>query len=239
MLKCKKISKRFGEVAAVNSLSFSVEKGEIFGMAGPNGAGKTTVFNLITGICQGTGEIIFDGHNISSYPAHKICHKGMSRTFQIPQLFSSLSIYDNVRAGAHFGKTRVKNERKSISDAIDFVDLNEKSGLRAGSIKLWDKKMTMIASALATGPKMLLLDEPISGLNPKEIKQSIELFKKINIELGITIIIIEHFMKVLTELSERLMIIQNGEKVCIGSPHEVTKDKRVIEIYLGDSYADS
>lgn len=238
ILKCENVTKRFGSLAAVDSLSFAVEEGEIFGVAGPNGSGKTTVFNLITGIYPYEGEILFNGKNINGLSSYKICHKGIARTFQIPQLFLTLPVYENVRAGAHFGAPDVEqDEKETIEEVIDFVGLRGEENTVASNLKLLDKKRTMIATALATKPKLLLLDEPIAGLSPAEIRQSIEMFKKINQELGLTVIIIEHFMKVLTELSNRLMILEEGRMICLGKSVEVSRDEKVIECYLGDSHA--
>ena len=228
ILRCENVTKQFGKLYAVDGLSFEVEEGTIFGIAGTNGSGKTTTFNLITGVYPFSGDIIFNGEKVSGMTPYKICHKGVARTFQIPQLFLSLSLLENVRAGAHFGASAEKHRANPLKQLVPQI---------AANLKLLDKKLAMIATALATKPKMLLLDEPIAGLNPIEIRQSIELIKKINHELGVTILIIEHFMKVLTELSQRLMILENGIQICIGPPHEVTQDKRVIETYLGGCYA--
>jgi len=233
ILQVNKVSKHFGELAAVKDLSFEVEKGEIFGIAGPNGAGKTTLFNLITGFYQGLGDIIFDGKSIKGLRPHQICHKGIARTFQIPQLFLTLPMVENVRVGAHFGVQGPHDERESINEAINLVGLQGKENVIAANLNLFDKKLTLLAAALATKPKLLLLDEPIGGLSPIEVSQVITLIQKINQELGLTVIVIEHLMKVLTKISKRLMILHNGEKICIGPPQEVTKDKRVIEVYLG------
>jgi len=233
ILRCEKVTQRFGELTAVKDLSFEVEKGEIFGIAGPNGAGKSTLFNVITGFYRGSGEIIFDGRNIRGLRPHQICHMGIARTFQIPELFLTLPLVDNVRVGAHFGVRGAKDERELINEAINLVGLQGKENVSAANLNLFDKKLTLLAAALATKPKLLLLDEPIGGLSPTETRDFITLFQKINQELGLTLIVIEHLMKVLTELSQRLMILQNGEEICIGPPQEVTKDKRVIEVYLG------
>ena len=233
ILKVNKVTQRFGQLAAVKDLSFEVEEGEIFGIAGPNGAGKTTLFNVITGFYRGSGDIVFDGTNINGLRPHQICHKGIARTFQIPQLFLTLPVVENVKVGAHFGVRGAHDERERINEAINFVGLQRKENVIAANLNLFDKKLTMLAAALATKPKLLLLDEPIGGLSPTEVRQTITLFQKINQELGVTIVVIEHLMKVLTEVSQRLMILHNGEKICISSPQEVAKDRRVIEIYLG------
>ena len=237
MLKCKNVTKRFGKLLAVNNLSFEVDKGDIFGIAGPNGAGKTTLFNLITGVYQGSGEIFFEGENIHGRKAYEICHKGIARTFQIPQVFLTLPVVENIRVGAHFGNSGIRNEKENIREVIGFVGLKGRENVIGANLKLLDKKLVMIAAALATKPKLLLLDEPIAGLSPEESRQSIGMFKKINRELGLTVIIIEHFMKALTELSDRLMILQNGGEICIDSPLAVSKNKKVIECYLGQDYA--
>ena len=235
-LKCSHISKQFGRLKAVDALSFEVRNGEIFGIAGPNGAGKTTLFNMIAGLHIYSGSIDFNGRELNGLPAHRICQSGIARTFQTPQLFASLSVSDNIRAGAHFGSRRNKPETETLEEILDFVGLGAHRDHKAAHLKLLDKKLTMIGAALATHPQILLLDEPIAGLNSSEITQSLELFHRINQELGITILIIEHFMKVLTELSQQLLILENGKKVCLGPPHEVTRDPRVIECYLGDDH---
>ncbi len=238
ILETKQLTKRFGELAAVNDLSFAVEEKEIFGIAGPNGAGKTTLFNLISGVYSGQGEIKFCDQRIDHFRPYQVCLKGISRTFQIPSVFSSLTVYDNVRVGAHFGNGNSSiDEKQIILGMLDFVGLTNKSGVEAKHLPLFDKKLTMLASALATDPKLLLLDEPIGGLNPAEINQSVEIFMRINQELGVTLVVIEHLMKVLMGFSKRMMILHNGEKICIGSPQEVANDKEVIEVYLGADYA--
>ena len=237
ILEVNKISKHFGELAAVNDVSFEVERGEVFGIAGPNGAGKTTLFNIIAGRLRGSGEIMFDGLEINGLRAHQICHRGIARTFQIPILFSTLTAYENVKVGAHFGSKGGKHETKNIEDAINYVGLEGKENAILGNLALYYKKMTMLAAALATKPKLLLLDEPLGGLSIPEVRQSVSLIQKTRDELGITIIIIEHLMKVLVEVSDRLMILHNGKKICIGIPEDVANDKQVIEVYLGKRYA--
>lgn len=233
ILRCEKVTKCFGELVAVKDLSLEVEKGEIFGIAGPNGAGKSTLFNVIAGYYHGSGDIMFDGERIMGLRPHQICHKGIARTFQIPQLFTTLTTVENVKVGAHFGVRGRHNESESINEAINLVGLRGKENVIAADLNLFDKKLTMLAAAVATRPKLLLLDEPIGGLSPIEVNQFTALVQRINQELGLTIIVIEHLMKVLTEIAQRLMILDGGAKICIGPPQEVTQDKRVIEIYLG------
>lgn len=233
ILQVNKVTKCFGELAAVKDLSFKVERGEIFAIAGPNGAGKTTLFNLISGVYSGSGDIIFEGENIHGRKQYEVCHRGVARTFQIPILFPTITVYDNVRVGAHFGVLKRTSQKERVNEVIDFVGLQGRENVVAEHLGLFEKRLTMLAAALATGPRLLLLDEPTGGLSPREIRDSVALFKKINKELGVTIIVIEHLMKVVIEVSHRLMIMNNGEKICTGAPEEVTRNKEVIEIYLG------
>jgi branched-chain amino acid transport system ATP-binding protein len=232
-LEVRSLSQAFGAMLAVNNLSFEVYPGEVFGIAGPNGSGKTTLFNVITGFLPGTGEVLFEGSSINSLKPHQICRKGIARTFQIPLVFSTLDVFHNVRFGAHFGNPYPKNENQIIHDAIDFVGLTGKKAVVAENVDLLHKKLIMIAAALATHPKLLLLDEPIGGLSPPEIGPLIKLIQRINEELGIAIIVIEHLMKALKELSHRLMILHYGEMIRIGDPEEVMDDNKVREVYLG------
>jgi branched-chain amino acid transport system ATP-binding protein len=223
----------FGLLAAVDSLDFEVEEGEVFGIAGPNGAGKTTLFNVIAGVYRPTGAVFFENKNITNLRADEVCRRGIARTFQIPQLFHTLSIRDNVRVGAHFGNTDRRRVNDAMEHALTFVGLQGKEGITAGSLNLYDKKLTMLAAAIATTPKLMLLDEPIGGLSPTETRDFVLLVEKVNAELGMTVVVIEHLMKVLTRLSHRMMILENGKKVCVGTPSDVTCDQRVIDCYLG------
>lgn len=236
MLRIEGLTKRFGALVAVNNLSFEVEAGQIFGIAGPNGAGKSTLYNLITGNYSYEGKVTLDGVDISGLPPHRIARRGIARTFQVPEIFPSLTVEETVQVGSRFGcKGGVDVEH---SDAIiDVVGLGDDRHLNTGSLNLLGKKKLMIGAALATKPKILMLDEPMAGSNTTEILSLMELINKINKDLGITIIIIEHFMKVLTDLAELLMIIEAGTLVCCGPPRDVIQDERVIKSYLGDSYA--
>ena len=232
ILRLEKASKRFGELFAVRGISFEVKKGEIFGIAGPNGAGKTTLFNLIAGALRGSGKIIFDGEDIHGLRPDQICYKGIARIFQIPVVFPTLTVFQNVEVGAHFGTHGAQSGKESVDEIINFLELQGKENAVAGGIDLYVKKLTMLGAALATKPKLLLLDEPVGGLSPMESRHFVELVGKINQELGVTIIVIEHLMKVLTEISHRLMILSYGEQICIGPPKEVMKDREVIKAYL-------
>ena len=237
MLKATNVTKRFGELKAVNDLSFEVQQGQIFGIAGPNGAGKSTVFNLITGAYKYEGNIEFDGRNITGMPPYRIAKAGIARTFQIPQTFPSLNVQKSISVGSRFGAAGGLDPAY-VDEVIHFVDLEPERFQSTGLLTLLGKKKLMIGASLATKPKILMLDEPMAGCNATEIKSLMELIAKINQELGITIIFIEHFMKVLTELTETLLIIESGRKICQDEPSKVTNDPKVIECYLGDANAE-
>jgi len=233
MLKACNITKRFGALKAVDNLSFEVRKGQIFGIAGPNGAGKSTVYNLITGFYSYEGKIQFNGRDISGLPPYRIAKAGIVRTFQIPQTFPSLSVQQSISVGSRFGAAGGLDPAH-VDEVIHFVDLEKERFQNTGLLNLLGKKKLMIGAALATKPAILMLDEPMAGCNPTEIRNLMELISKINRELGITIIIIEHFMKVLTELTEILLIIESGRMICCDEPAKVANDPRVIECYLGE-----
>ena len=237
ILKASHLTKKFGELVAVNDLSFEVTRGQIFGIAGPNGAGKSTVYNLITGFYPYEGDITLEGRNISGLAPYRIAGLGISRTFQIPQTFPSLSVESSIGVGSRFGDSG-GYDPAYVEEIIRFVDLHDHRHQLTGRLSLLDKKKLMIGAALATRPKILLLDEPMAGSNATEIKSLMNLIRAINGELGVTIIIIEHFMKVLTELTEKLLIIEAGTEIAFGDPKTVTSDPRVCECYLGDSYAE-
>ncbi|MEE4364020.1 MAG: ABC transporter ATP-binding protein [Desulfotignum sp.] len=233
MLRVTNVTKKFGELTAVNNLSFEVCQGQIFGIAGPNGAGKSTVYNLITGLYNFKGTISFKDQDISGLPPHRIARLGIARTFQIPQTFPSLTVAKSIEVGSYFGSTK-GFDKDHVDQVLAFVNLAEKRDAPTGSLNLLHKKMLMIGAALATRPEILMLDEPMAGSNAKEIIQLMGLIRRINQDLGITIILIEHFMKVLTELTQTLLILETGTKICCGDPKKVTSDPRVIECYLGD-----
>jgi len=237
ILEAINVTKKFGELKAVNDLSFEVQQGQIFGIAGPNGAGKSTVYNLITGFYSFDGKIEFEGRDISGMPPYRIAKAGIARTFQVPQTFPSLSVQEAISVGSRFGAAGGLNPAH-VDEVIRFVDLEKERTQNTGLLNLLGKKKLMIGAALATKPKILMLDEPMAGCNASEIKSLMNLISRINQDLGITIIIIEHFMKVLTELTETLLIIESGCKIMQDEPAKVVNDPRVIECYLGDANAE-
>ena len=240
ILRLEEVSKSFGDLRAVDRVSFAVRESEIFGLAGPNGAGKTTLFNLIAGSLQGTGKIYFNGRNVMGLRPCQICCMGIARTFQIPVLFTTLSVFKNIFVGSRFGHSRRLDSAsvmQIVEETIDLVGLQGKEDASAGGLDLYDKKRTMLAAALATKPRILLLDEPAGGLSPGEIKEFVSLIRRINEEVKVTIVIIEHLMQVITGICNRLMILNNGQQVSIGQTKDVMTDSEVIKVYLGDKYA--
>ncbi|MBW2410543.1 MAG: ABC transporter ATP-binding protein [Deltaproteobacteria bacterium] len=236
MLNAFNVTKQFGALKAVDNLSFEVQKGQIFGIAGPNGAGKSTVYNLITGFYNYEGKIEFDGRDITGKPPYRIAKAGIARTFQVPQIFPSLTVLKSISVGSRFGAAGGLDS-DHVDEVIRFVDLEKERLQSTALLNLLGKKKLMIGAALATKPKILMLDEPMAGCNPTEIRSLMDLIGKINRDLGITIIIIEHFMKVLTELTEKLLIIESGRMICCDEPAKVAKDSKVIECYLGEDHA--
>lgn len=236
ILQVEDVGKRFGDLAAVSHLNFEVNNEEIFGIAGPNGAGKTTLFNLIAGALKGTGSILLYGNEISSLSAHNIARLGIARTFQIPTLFKGLTVFDNVRIGAYFGRTKADANRTSDVEVTEKIleDLGIESlgDSSITKVNLFQKSLVMLACALATNPKLLLLDEPVGGLSPGEIEKLTAKIEEIQQKHQLTVLIIEHLMNILTSLSDRLLIINNGQKVRLGSPDEVVNDPEVQDIYL-------
>ncbi len=237
ILKVDHVTKKFGELVAVNDLSFTVKKGQIFGIAGPNGAGKSTVYNLITGFYPFTGHIEFNGRDLSGLQPHRISQLGIARTFQIPQTFPSLTVEKSIGVGNRFG-AQGRFDPAYVEEIIRFLDMQAIRHQLTGQLNLLGKKKLMMGAALATRPNILMLDEPMAGSNTNEIKDLMDFIRRINADMGVTIIIIEHFMKVLTELTETLLIIEAGTEICCGDPLTVTSDPRVIESYLGDAYAE-
>ena len=234
ILETRKVSKTFGKIEALIDVDVAVEKGEIFGIAGPNGAGKSTLFNVISGTFPpSAGRIIFEGKDITKLNAHRVCHLGLARTFQIPQTFATLSVYDNVRVGATFGGHDGQGVEKRIQNSIDFLGLTSFSKAIASNLDLYTTKLVMMAACLATGCTLLMLDEPLAGLSTQEINEFLKVVRKINQEQSTTILIIEHILDSLIDVSQRMLILHNGEVIGIGDPNAVCRDPKVIEVYLG------
>jgi branched-chain amino acid transport system permease protein len=237
VMKIRNLGKSFGGVTAVKNVDVDVKPGEVTGLIGPNGAGKTTFFNLISGIFRpDSGEVVYLGANITGLtPAHKVCRKGIGRTFQIVKPFGNISVLENVMIGA-FAHVRSEREAREIALAVlDFIGLYPRRSQLAKGLTLGDRKRLELGRALATKPRLLLLDEIMAGLNPSEIEEAIALIQKIK-KLGVTIILIEHVMQAVMNLSDQVIILHHGEKIAEGPPRQIATDEKVIKAYLGEEY---
>lgn len=237
LLEVHNITKRFGGLVAVNDLSLSVSKGEILGMIGPNGAGKTTAFNMISGYYKpDEGQVIFDGHNITKRRPDQVCKLGLTRTFQVVKPFPQLSVLDNVIVGA-YNRTNSKREaQQKAHEILDFLGMSNMTGQLAGGLSVAGRKRLEIAKVLATDPKMILLDEAMAGLRPKETDEIIELVRQIS-QQGVALLLVEHVMKVIMSLADRIVVIYQGEKIAEGEPQAVVQNRAVIDAYLGEEAA--
>jgi branched-chain amino acid transport system ATP-binding protein len=234
LLEVRNVSKLFGGLAASSDVSFTIQKGEILGLIGPNGAGKTTLFNIVDGFYAPTkGQVLFKGQVISGMKPHQICKLGIARTFQVVKPLQRMSVLDNVIASAYL---RAKNKAEAVEiamETIHFTGLDEDRDVISRGLPLGKRKKLEIARALATRPELLLLDESFAGLNHSELNDSIEIIKNIKAR-GITIMIIEHHMKVIMSISDRIVVINYGQRIAEGTPQEIRSNPLVVEAYLGE-----
>jgi branched-chain amino acid transport system ATP-binding protein len=246
LLVCDKVVKRFGALAAVADVSMQVNEGEIVGIGGPNGAGKTTLFDVITGVTPlSQGKVLFEGRDISGMTADRICQAGLARTFQFNAAFDHLSVKENVELAAYFGRydralpgLRIDPKtRHIVEEWLDFVGLSSKADIVVSDLPVLDRKLLMIAGAMATKPRILFLDEPVGGLNTHEIDHILELVSRMRAS-GLTIVLIEHVMRFLLALSSRVIILHHGSVIFEGKPHQVAEDETVVETYLGQGTKD-
>jgi branched-chain amino acid transport system ATP-binding protein len=235
-LEVEGVTKRFGGLLANDDVTFTVNNGEIVSIIGPNGAGKSTLFNCVTGFYPpNAGTVRFRGRDITRLAADRICKLGIARTFQIVQIISDMTVLENVMTGAFLRSARAGAAREKAEEILRFAGLIEKKGAAGTALTIADKKRLEVSMALATQPTLLMLDEAMAGLTPVELKEMIALIRKVR-ESGVTLVIVEHVMEAVMELSDRVIVINSGRKIVEGTPKEVVVNPEVIQAYLGDRY---
>lgn len=240
MLKCVEVSKRFGGLQALKNVNLTINSGEIAGLVGPNGSGKSTLLNLISGVYKpDSGQILFLNEEISKLPPFKICAKGVTKTAQTVQSFPEMTAEQNVLTSVLFNEKKSVDKKDAVIRArelLEFVGLeSEKFDVTAKNLNVVELRRIQLAKALATSPKLLLLDELLTGLTPRECDQAIELIKQIN-KQGVTVLMVEHVMRVIMGLCNRVIVLHHGEKICEGTPKQVCKDENVVNVYLGKRF---
>jgi branched-chain amino acid transport system ATP-binding protein len=234
LLEIRNVRKTFGGLVALDGMNVVVEEGKIYGLIGPNGAGKTTLFNIASGFYKpDAGDILFSGERVTELGSHERCRRGLARTFQIPKMFSEMSVVDNVLIGALSRTKAVRAARSDAEEIVEFLGITSKKDALAGSLRVHELKQLEIAKALATKPKLLLLDEPMGGMNAVEQDHLIHLLKKVN-AAGTTLLVVEHVMHAVVNLCEHVMVMNSGQKIVEGGTRDVLANKEVIRIYLGE-----
>jgi len=238
LLEGRGISRSFGGLQALDRVDLSIGRGDVVGLIGPNGAGKTTLFNVICGLRPTSGRVLVDGADITGLPPHRICQRGIARTFQLTRPFVELSVLDNVAAAVLFGRNRGKvshlaGARAKAAPILHWVKLDERRDAAAQDLLFSERRRLELARALATEPDLLLLDEAMAGLTAGEIVEMIDILGRLRQEMGLTLLVIEHVMKVVMTLCDRIVVLNYGSKLAEGAPEEVARDQAVIDAYLG------
>jgi branched-chain amino acid transport system ATP-binding protein len=236
VLTLEHVTKRFGGLTAVRDVTLEVAEGELLGIIGPNGAGKTTLFNVISGFQRPEeGRVLLEGRDVTGEPPHVIARRGLTRTFQLVKPFGNLSVLDNVTIGALTRAPSVAEARAAAARVVETCGLGAHTDARAKALPIGLRKRLEVARALATRPRLLLLDEVMSGVNPTELAGIVELVRRVHAE-GVTLIVIEHVMAAMMRLARRIVVLHHGELIATGAPAEVAADRRVIDAYLGDEF---
>jgi branched-chain amino acid transport system ATP-binding protein len=236
LLEVSNLTKRFGGLVANNAVSMEVNQGEIVGLIGPNGAGKTTLFNCISGFYRSDGgSVVFEGQGITRFSADQVCREGIARTFQIVKIFKDMTVLENVMVGAFCRTTSPERAQQEALKTLEFVGLVEKKDVPGGSLIIAEQKRLELARALATQPRLLMLDETMAGLNPMETREAVELLRKINAQ-GVTLIVVEHVMEAIMTISDRIMVLDYGKKIAEDVPEKIAQNEEVIKAYLGERY---
>jgi len=240
LLEVKDLSKSFGGLLALSGLTFSVNKGDVVGLIGPNGSGKSTAFNIVAGTFPPTsGRVLLDGEDITGLSADRVSARGVARSFQLVRPFLHLTALQNVMAGRMYGHEPISSTKQAKAEALEileFIGLREKRNLKASNLTVMERKWLEMGRALATRPKLLLLDEFMAGLTPTEVKAAMELIRGLK-ERGITVIVVEHIVKAVMNLSSHVIVLNAGTKIAEGTPQEVSSNPQVIKAYLGERYA--
>lgn len=237
ILETKDLTRSFGDLVAVDTFNLTLNEHEFLGLIGPNGAGKTTFFNTVTGFLKADhGKVYFNDEDITNLPPHKIVRKGIARTWQIPRPLTNLTVLENVMTAAFLRKSSRGTARASAIEIIEELGLDERAHTEAGTLNPVERKKLALSRALATDPEILLIDEVVAGLNPTEVDRILELLQKIHKEFNLSTIMVEHVMRAVMNIAERIVVIHFGEKLAEGTPEEISNNEKVIKAYLGERW---